>query len=593
VQALSRELQRLRTEYRALQQEKHLLEGALADHQKRTRDLAQAHAASVGELQTLTEHLRKQIAELNQGRAQLHERLERSERELEAWRDEAQRRSIEQAGVLERLRAATEQLAASEQRQQELEAELEQLRAEAQALRSQFADQETRVAEAEHAQARIASLEEELGALRTDLSRSERQRQVLEEERARAQAERAELLARLEQEQARLQEQLAQLASERRRVEELLAEQQQALEQQRNVAAELRQQIEQLQVEKLAVEGERLELAETLAEARGKLQELEAKLEERERALAQAEQERRELLEALRVAQEAASRSVLTNGQAKRAGVLTVEPKALEQSAAREWKTGDASPPEAAAGGTARAEAVRELVLLDAGRRAEEASAALRAAGFEVRPMPPNEESLHQLPPESIGCALVNLGAGPLAWKSLLRLRAEERWRAWRVLAYVMPPSGDKGFCFGRAEFDLWPMDAERLLANLTWLRPKIKKLLAVSSDVDGMNRLREPLTRAGISTSIVLDGKQALEFTSIVSPEAAVLHLSPATSGVGRAIATLRQQEATAELPLLLVLDPSPNREEHFYASTVRELLFKGTFTFKDLPSALAALLA
>ncbi|GIW46040.1 MAG: hypothetical protein KatS3mg077_3322 [Candidatus Binatia bacterium] len=593
VQSLARELQRVRTEHRALQQEKALLEGALAEHQKRTRDLAQAHASTVGELQGVVEHLRKQIAELNQGRAQLNERLEHAERELTKWRDEAQRRGLEQATLVERLRSAEEQLALAEQRRLDAERQLQQLRNDVEAWQQRWSAQQSQIAAAQETEERLAAVLSELDHLRGELARSERERELLQAEIERAAQERAEVLADLEAERLRLQEQLRQLGEERRRVEGLLAEQQAALDQQRGLVAELRASYEQLQADKLATESECAELAAALEEARTKLAELEERLNERERALARVEQEREELVEALRFAQEAASKSPLGNGPAAGAGVVTVTAAELEKAVPKTARDAGATVTAGEHNGVAAGEAVRELFVLDGGRRADEASAALRAAGFEVRVVAPNDDAVRHLSPASSGCVLINLGAGPQAWRALLKLRSERAWSAWRVLAYVVPPNGEKGFCFGRAEFDLWPLDAERLLASLNWLRPKVKKVLAVSADVDSMNKLREPLTKAGISTSIVLDGKQALEFTNIIAPEATALHLSPATPGAARALATLRQQENTSDLPLLIALDRAPSREEHFYASTARELLLKGSFTFKALPSALASLLA
>jgi len=117
--------------------------------------------------------------------------------------------------------------------------------------------------------------------------------------------------------------------------------------------------------------------------------------------------------------------------------------------------------------------------------------------------------------------------------------------------------------------------------------------LLAVSADIDGMGRLREPLTRAGISTSNVLDGKQALEFASMVQPEAALFHLSPSCAGVARAMTALRAGESMRDMPMAVLLDKTLAREEAFYAITARELISKGTFVFANLPAELARLLA
>jgi hypothetical protein len=117
-----------------------------------------------------------------------------------------------------------------------------------------------------------------------------------------------------------------------------------------------------------------------------------------------------------------------------------------------------------------------------------------------------------------------------------------------------------------------------------------VRHLLAVSADIDGFGRLRDSLTRAKISMSMVIDGKQTLDFARIVQPEAAVMHLSPSCAGVARAVAGLRAADVTRELPLLLVLDKATAPgDDGFYASTVGQLLGKSEFRFTGLPEEIA----
>lgn len=600
-QALGQQLQALRTRLRALEQEKALLEGSLAEHQKRTRDLAAAHAAAVGELQGLTENLRRQVAELNAGRAQLHQRLEEAQREVRSWRERAEREESERASVLERYRRLERELAQSEQRRAEMDRELQQLREQAQDWQRRASEQQALAEQLAALSARTRELDEQLATLQGELARSERQRATLEEEREERERERREFLERLAREQQRLEEQRQQLADERKRMEGLLAQQQQDFETERRSLAELRAAWARLQEEKLASDQERIELAERLEAGEERLRALEAELEQLRAALQQAQAERDELAEALRSAQETVAQLSRASGgaqmeQALARDVQEVTPTPPAQHAAvRGRGNGLAarSSEEAEPAAAPATEGGREIVLFETGQRANDASGALRAAGFEVSVRPFEESAVQSLSEGNVGYALINLGAGPAAWRTLLALRREPRCQHVKVLAYVMPANGDKGFCFGRAEFDLWPPDPARALAQLQWLRPKLRRLLAVSADVDAMGKLREPLAKANVSTSIVLDGKQALEFTSIVAPEAAVVHLGPATSGVARAIAGLRSQEGTAELPLLILLEPRPVREEQFYAATVRELLFRGSFQFSQLPAELARLLS
>src|SRR5262249_41847047 len=177
-------------------------------------------------------------------------------------------------------------------------------------------------------------------------------------------------------------------------------------------------------------------------------------------------------------------------------------------------------------------------------------------------------------------------GAGAPAWRTLKALRERVGTRNIPILAYVMTPDSQNGFCFARADFALWPAEPPRAIERLQRLRPKLKRLLIVSADVDGMGTLRDPLAQAGISTSVMLDGKQALEFAAMVQPEAAVLHPSAACSSIGRAVAGFRADDALRDLPLLVLLDKTPvPGEDSFLAVTNRQLLAKAVFQLTNLP--------
>lgn len=233
--------------------------------------------------------------------------------------------------------------------------------------------------------------------------------------------------------------------------------------------------------------------------------------------------------------------------------------------------------------------AAAELVILDDGPLRDDACAALAGAGFEVTAFSPTEPGVDELARRKVKCAMLNLGGGAGAWRTLRLLRERASTSNVPVLAYAMTTKAPKGFSFGRADFALWPTDPDRVVERLGRLRPKLRRLLVLSADVDGMSRLREPLTAAGISTSIVLDGKQALEFAAMIDPEAVILHLSPGCPSVARAVIGLRAGDAR-DLPLLFLLDKAPGaREEAFFASVVLELLGKAGFQFGNLPEEIA----
>jgi CheY-like chemotaxis protein len=231
-------------------------------------------------------------------------------------------------------------------------------------------------------------------------------------------------------------------------------------------------------------------------------------------------------------------------------------------------------------------------VLLDEGPLQIAAGDALRGAGFEVTLAVPTEAVVDEIARRKVKCVLLNLGVGATAWHTLKALRERVGTRNVPVLAYVMTPQSPAGFCFGRAEYALWPNEPARVVERLVRMRPKLKRLLVASADVDGMGKLRGPLGQEGISSSMVLDGKQALEFVAMTDPEAAILHVSPSCSAIARAVIGLRTDVATRDLPLLVLLDKTPAPgEDAFFAGTNRQLLTKPFFQFSQLPEEIARL--
>jgi CheY-like chemotaxis protein len=125
----------------------------------------------------------------------------------------------------------------------------------------------------------------------------------------------------------------------------------------------------------------------------------------------------------------------------------------------------------------------------------------------------------------------------------------------------------------------------------LNRLAPKLKRVIAMSNDIDVMSDVRSQLTTAGVSTAVVLDGRQALDLVATIRPEAAVLHLSPTCADVFRAIAGLRSAEITRDIPLVFLLDAEAQpREEAFLTAGVKVLSSRGTLAPDALVDSLAS---
>ena len=636
-QVLAQGLQAARTQIAELEQERADAHTALAEIRQRLALAEAVHADTQARIQADAAELRQQVATLTDARSTLAQRVEQTEQTLRQHSAHAEAESQRAHALTERCAELEQSLAAVESQRTTLDKDVRRLNGEVEALRHDSADRGVLARQAGELNSALTALEQQLAEMRREAAHAEQQRVALGQELEAARQEQSRTRAAAAQQETTLQAMLQQLTDERAQLVSERTTQQHQLETQRITVAELQAALEQTQAERQRVEDDGRDTAQRLADVHRRLDELGERVRQRDAALELAAAERQRLEEAVRAAdaqiaelssecdawrQRAESAAADDRGSesADDAGDFVVRmerdsgappadaPLVIERSAPLDALL-DATPepadtplepePEPAAHETIRLaqddtiRLAQEMVLLDASGRGDEAYHVLKGAGFEVTRGTPNEAAVDDLATRKVSCVMLNLAAGPAAWRTLKLLRERTGTRNVPVLAYLMAPDSQQGFCFGRADFGIWPMDGERLTERLTQLRPKLKRLLAVSADIDGMGRLREPLTRAGISTSSVLDGKQALEFATMVEPEAALFHLSPTCSGVARAITALRAGERTRDMPMVMLLDKAPAREDTFYAITARELISKGTFVFANLPAELARLLA
>ncbi len=233
--------------------------------------------------------------------------------------------------------------------------------------------------------------------------------------------------------------------------------------------------------------------------------------------------------------------------------------------------------------------AIDEVVLFDEGDGSVELVRQLAEFGHRISSLVPEPESTAQLGVRTVACAAINL-AVPTAWRTLRKMRNGSGIQRMPLIAYALAANAPKGFWLGPVDFAILPVEDSNVAAILNRMVPKVKRVIAMSNDIDVMGEVRTQLTTAGISTAVVLDGRQALDLVSTVRPEAAVLHLSPSCVDVFRAIAGLRSAEISREIPILFLLDNDAQpREEAFLTAGVRMLSGRGNM----LPGALIDSLA
>jgi hypothetical protein len=232
-----------------------------------------------------------------------------------------------------------------------------------------------------------------------------------------------------------------------------------------------------------------------------------------------------------------------------------------------------------------------EVLILDAPQTAEATAQQLAQFGYNTIVVSPDGELGPHLKEHQVACAAINLGVAT-AWGALRALRTGEIGLAPALVAYALAPGSTTGFWFGPADFTLLPV-SEAVTELLQRMMPKLRRVIAMSADLDVMSDVREELNKGRISTAVVLDGRQALDLVPTVRPEAAVLHLSPSCTDVFRAIAGLRNSEFGREIPILFLLDPQPQpREDAFLSAGVRMLSGRGNLKAGELVGALAEML-
>ncbi|MGH7790179.1 MAG: hypothetical protein ACRERC_25150, partial [Candidatus Binatia bacterium] len=609
-----------------------------AERTRLTDALAQAQA----EAQRIETSLREQVAALEQTRGVVEDKqgaLARSEAErqqlaarLEALEVEVQRardtgRGLE-AALAEQTEAATRLLG----ERRELEKQVDRLAAGGQSLEQQrqaaVDSAQQRIGEREAELARLAaqldalrnSASEELNRTRHDAGTTLDGLRVDLAETTRARDEMQRALGAAQQELAAHQRSLADMSAERARLEA-------AAEKLHAERAELSTRVESGQ-------GERSTLQRAHEAATARIAALETELQVvRDQQLAQAqaelaaERESRQVAEVAFAAAESGYRDELVelrdqlaqfHREQTRLAQALEEKDQLLQSAENDLTVFDLAveggeddsvldidrdyaPERDASSAEAPAEAVfadegevpaGQIILLDDDEGGASAARRLAEFGLRVSALPAEPASGDQFKERSVVCAAVNLAAAS-GWATLRHMRNGSGVPRVPLVAYAMAANAPKGFWLGAVDFAIMPVADSDVAQLLNRMVPKVRRVIAMSNDIDVMSDVRTQLTAAGISTAVVLDGRQALDLVPTIRPEAAVLHLSPTCVDVFRAIAGLRNAEISRDIPILFLLDAEPQpREEAFLVAGLRMLTGRGTLAPEGLVDALASAL-
>lgn len=444
----------------------------------------------------------------------------------------------------------------------------------------------------------IAALKAELARLTADLGASEQQRAMEATERVTAQSfltaarERGVQVEReLAEERAALEASRAAEDRLRQRLHEAEGELANRDSARSEVAAMAAAQAEELDRARAEIERTRV-LAQEAAAAEVRHQEelagLRARLaaaeEEKARVAASLEEQGR-LLESVEAGVSAAMEvSAEAADQEEEDSVLVIERAVAPEGAASDAVTDLVAAVESGVGG--------EIIVLDDGEVAAAATQYLAKIGRRAGTLPASPTAAAALAARAV-CAALNLAA-PDAMALVRNLRGASGGAHLPLAGYVTFAEAGKGFWLGAVDFALLPAGQADLAVRLNRLAPRVRRVIGMSNDIDIMSDVRQQLAAVGISTAVVLDGRQAIDLVPTIRPNAAILHLSPSCTDVFRAIAGLRAADVSREIPLLFLLDAVPQpREAAFLAAGLRTLTTRGELRPEALGEMLAAAFA
>jgi CheY-like chemotaxis protein len=533
-----------------LEQEK---QAAISAAQQRVTELESALGRMAKTLNTARTTSAEELSKAREELATANQERERLQQELAAGREELEARTralAETTAERERSSGEAEQLREERTR---LTQSLEINTAEAEKLAQEFAESNRRI---EKLEAELKGIVEVRDALTRELKETrERLTAEAEEKLTAAEAARQELKTALEAEReargtevASLNDQLAQVRAE--------------------LSAQLEEMVARHQATEAAAQAECERLSQALAEKETLLHSIEEDLAtgeptEGQEGVADESEVEMDLDSLLMI-----DRSV---GEEE----LLVE---REEAAGTEAEGTGALP--------------EEVVILDAPETGESTAQRLAEFGYKTTALSPNGEFAAHIEHKSVACTAINLGM-PTGWRALRLLRTSQGGMGSAVVAYALAPGAPNGFWFGPVDFVRLPV-TESVTELLQRMIPNVRRALAMSADLDVMSDVREELNKGRISTAVVLDGRQALDLVPTVRPEAAVLHLSPSSTDVFRAIAGLRNSDFGRDIPILFLLDSEPQeREEAFLTAGIRMLSGRGNMKADELIEALAEILS
>jgi CheY-like chemotaxis protein len=170
-------------------------------------------------------------------------------------------------------------------------------------------------------------------------------------------------------------------------------------------------------------------------------------------------------------------------------------------------------------------------------------------------------------------------------WSVLRALKADPRLSTIPVIMITMADDRSTGYALGASDYLTKPIDRERLAASVQRYRHGSQTVLVVEDDADTREMMVRTLANDGWTTHEAANGRVALERVRQAVPDLILLDLMMPEMDGFEFISHLRENEAWAAIPVVVLTAKDITPEDHLrLQGNVRKVFRKASFSRDEL---------
>jgi signal transduction histidine kinase/CheY-like chemotaxis protein len=170
-------------------------------------------------------------------------------------------------------------------------------------------------------------------------------------------------------------------------------------------------------------------------------------------------------------------------------------------------------------------------------------------------------------------------------WSVLRALKADPRLSTIPVIMITMADDRSTGYALGASDYLTKPIDRERLAASVQRYRHGSQTVLVVEDDDDTREMMVRTLANDGWTTHEAANGRVALERVRQAVPDLILLDLMMPEMDGFEFISHLRENEAWAAIPVVVLTAKDITPEDHLrLQGNVRKVFRKASFSRDEL---------